>query len=527
MSRRRLALVLGIAVLASAAYPRTPLAPDDSSDRFVHGRVVDGRGPLADATVRWKGTDHHVVTDASGKFRLPNVDGATRVTAWKEGYFIAGTDPGDAPLLISLRPIPRGDDPNYDWVDPSPDPEHEDGCGNCHVETYRQWVSSAHGGAAVNRRFLGVFYGTDWQGETETGWSVIRDQPEARAVCAACHLPTVDPADPEAADPARAEGVTREGIHCDYCHKIADVDLARIGVAHGRAGHRLVRPPRGEQVFFGPLDDVDRGRDTFAAVYGSSSYCASCHEGTLFGIPAYTTWSEWKESRFAAAGVQCQDCHMKPDGRTVNSAPGHGGIDRDPNGLSTHHFPGSRDDASLKSSVRMDVTVTGQAGQVEVEVGLRSREVGHAFPTGSPDRHLILLVEAFGRDGKPQPLIAGGRIGPEGGIGSVKEGDLAGRPGKVYAKRLEGEGGLVPAPFWNASIVRSDNRLRPGRVDRTRHAFRTGGSGEVRVTLRYRTMYREVSKAKRWPDRDVVLAERSMRYRIPDSPVGAFDSPDQ
>src|SRR5207248_1591107 len=75
------------------------------------------------------------------------------------------------------------------------------------------------------------------------------------------------------------------------------------------------------QVFFGPLDDADRGDDAFSPLYKQSLYCASCHEGVVFGVPVYTTYSEWLASLAKKAGQQCQDCHMKPTGAMTNFAP--------------------------------------------------------------------------------------------------------------------------------------------------------------------------------------------------------------
>ena len=71
---------------------------------------------------------------------------------------------------------------------------------------------------------------------------------------------------------------------------------------------------RPKQLFFGPLDDVDRGEDAFSPLYRESRYCASCHEGIVFGVHVYSTYSEWLSSPARRAGKQCQDCHMAPTG---------------------------------------------------------------------------------------------------------------------------------------------------------------------------------------------------------------------
>src|SRR5206468_1854550 len=82
-------------------------------------------------------------------------------------------------------------------------------------------------------------------------------------------------------------------------------------------------PERG-QLFFGPLDDVDRGEDVASAFQRDSRFCAACHEGTVFGVPVYTTYSEWTESPAGRRGQSCQGCHLAPTGTLTNLAPGLG-----------------------------------------------------------------------------------------------------------------------------------------------------------------------------------------------------------
>ena len=37
-------------------------------------------------------------------------------------------------------------------------------------------------------------------------------------------------------DIRHAEGVAKSGIHCDYCHKVADVPTDKLGIRFGRDG---------------------------------------------------------------------------------------------------------------------------------------------------------------------------------------------------------------------------------------------------------------------------------------------------
>jgi hypothetical protein len=490
----------------------------------VSGRVVsdDSSAPLDGVRVGIRGTSDRVVSDENGRFRLrAATDSHVRITGWKPGYFIAGasrTAEGDLELRMRLHPAE--DSPEYQWVDPGPDPAGADNCANCHGQIYRQWSVSSHARASVNRHFLNTFYGTDWLGNPEKGWNFRRDQPDARAVCSACHLPTVTPADPSAESPALAAGVTREGIHCDFCHKIRDTEFAHshesLGLQHGRDAFQFVRPANGPQVFFGPLDDVDRGHDTYVPLYRSSAYCASCHEGTLFGMRVYETYSEWLASAYRKDGIECQSCHMKPDGKTRNIAPDHGGADRHPASLSTHQFPGSTDDELLRSSLELSLTGTRDGSSVRAAVRLRPIDVGHRLPTGSPDRHLILVVRATDEQDAVLALVKGPTVSAAGGIGERDAGNFGGMPGKLYGKIFRGSDGSSPAPFWRSVAVESDTRLLPDMPDESEYVFERGDSGgavTLGITVLYRRFYKAVSDEKSWPADDRVIGERRVVLR--------------
>src|SRR5262249_40322981 len=215
----------------------------------------------------------------------------------------------------------------------------------------------------------------------------------------ACHAPTVLHGDPAYFDLSKTQGVARHGVHCDFCHKIADAGLGTIGLTHGRFGLQLLRPAEG-QLFFGPLDDVDRGEDSFSPLYKASRYCASCHEGTVFGVHVYGTHSEWLASPARKEGKQCQTCHMRPTGKMTNIAPGHGGIERDPKTLANHRFFAGSQLDMLRHAIQVSVSFDGDKSLRRLSIELRAGDVGHRVPTGFIDRHLVLIVEPLDANGK-------------------------------------------------------------------------------------------------------------------------------
>jgi hypothetical protein len=467
------------------------------------------------------------LTDAHGRFWLPAPKNPTRLVAWKEGYFIAGASadrvvvsgtlaallplvrvplclPADRlPLVLTLTRLPSGDCIDYAWVDPAPDAAKGHNCGNCHGEIYREWDASGHARSVSNRRFLNLYDGTDWRGRRNVGWNLLAEHPDGAGVCTACHAPTVPFGDPGYFDLRRAHGVAARGVHCDYCHKIVDAPTKGVGLTHGRFNLDLLRPAEG-QLFFGPLDDVDRGDDAFAPVYRESRYCASCHEGTVFGVHAYGTYSEWLQSPTRKEGKECQTCHMAPTGLLSNIAPGKGGLPRDPKTLASHRlFAGSQADM-LRRCLKVAVVASRGSEAVRVEVEVRAEQVGHRVPTGFVDRHLLLIVEATGMDGKPVSARTGPKLPPVAGKASF------GLPGRLYAKLLKDWAGHSPAPFWRADPEAVDTRLAPGRTDSSAYTFPQSAE-RVRLRLVYRRFWQEVAQTKGWPDCDITVVDQSLK----------------
>src|SRR5262249_18021551 len=350
--------------------------PSEKEAASVHGCVRNGNGPHRGTRVRFKGSAEFALTDEEGHFRLSQpTERARRVTAWKEGYFIAGADAGTAPLELRLIPLPREDNERYAWVDPRPDPARQQNCGNCHGEIYSEWQRSGHARSATNRRFLNLYDGSDWHGKPNTGWSLLRDKPDGAGVWTAGHAPTMPLEQPAYFDIRKATGVAAAGVHCDYCHKIAEVGDGRIGLTHGRFNLTLLRPAQG-QLFFGPLDDVDRGVDAHSPLYRDSRYCASCHEGTVFGVHVYSTYSDWLDSPARQQGKKCQTCHMTPTGKMTNIAPGQGGIERDPKTLGNHlFFTGSQADM-LRRCLKVSATASRHGDVVRANVEVRAEDAG-------------------------------------------------------------------------------------------------------------------------------------------------------
>lgn len=515
-----LAIVVLLVLLALLVRIRNP---HSSVRNRVVGQVLDANDcPVAGARVRIKGTNTLTTTDARGQFKLPGSEESSHITASARGHFIAGSPASRSPLVLRLSSLPEEDHADYQWVDPAPGAGGGMNCGNCHGTIFDEWKQSGHARSASGLHFRNLYTGEDVEGKRNVSWGLLTQYEEGAAVCASCHAPAIPDNDPAQFDLRDVKGVASHGVHCDFCHKIADVRRDEFGLRHGRYNLDLLRPsPRvGRQIFFGPLDDVDRGEDVHSPLYGESAYCASCHEGVVFGVPVYTTYSEWRESQAGRMGVHCQQCHMTPTGRMTNMADGpppsvppgkakeltvSRGIQRDPRTLANHLFFAGSHEEMLRRCLRIRVGVeqgTTEAGpHREVAIDLSVVGVGHRVPTGYIDRHLVLSVEGIDAGGRPVGPLAGPRLPPYAGK------SLANRPGKLFGRVLTDPNGKQPAPFWSARGEVEDTRLDPDRPDRLAWRF-PDRLHRVEVRVVYRRFWPEVVEAKGWPDREVVVFEQ-------------------
>lgn len=486
-------------MLLSVCIPFALIDMRSASD--VRGLVRDEHGPVVGSQVRRQGSLKHALTDSQGMFCLRD-ESNRPLTAWKEGYRIASANGTSKPILLLSR-LPEKDNSAYRWIAPDPHSGNKAACGNCHHTIHQEWSSSAHATAASNPRLLSLIHGTDTNGKVHAKWNLSQEHPLGVGVCSRCHAPTYQAIDLDY-DLTKISGIAARGVHCDLCHKIVDVPTDKLGLRFGIDGLALLRPEQGDLLFYGPLPDAVRPGESFGhfPLYKESRYCASCHEGTVFGVKAYTTYSEWLDSPAARNGVQCQHCHMTPTGMMTNIAPGKGGIERDPNSLASHNMSGATG-PMLKKSIRVDAKLNRAKEKVQVAVRIEARNVGHRVPTGFIDRHLVLLVQAWDKADKEMSISGGSLLPPRLGH------PWTGKAGALFGRWLEGEAGNTPLPFWVPHEREFDTRLWPEKEEKRAFEF-PAEAVRVQVRVIYRRFWPEVSEARGWND-DVIVFERELR----------------
>jgi hypothetical protein len=236
-------------------------------------------------------------------------------------------------------------------------------CGTCHPAQLADWRTSTHAAAM----------GPGVRGQLV---EMLAKDPRGALACYPCHAPLAEQRplarDTLAVSPHFDAALAPRGIPCAACHV---------------RGHRRFGPPRrdGSLTSAAPAETLPHGGVTRTPAYLASEFCRDCHQ---FGPDGYAlegkllqdTYSEWKASRFAAAGVQCQDCHM-PDRR--------------------HLWRGIHDPDMVRRGLSIDVVESEAIAPARVSATLvvQSTGIGHRFPTYVTPIVVLRaeLVDAAGR----------------------------------------------------------------------------------------------------------------------------------
>jgi nitrate/TMAO reductase-like tetraheme cytochrome c subunit len=503
----------------------------------ITGIVTDGTVPLAGAVVKIAATTIGDTTDSEGRFRIDYGKDPTGklVTAWKEGFYNGGVEleQGASDITIPLIRLHENDNAEYAWVDPAPSFflkryalslfNKNENCGDCHASIiYEQWRNNGHAQAATNPLFMSLYNGTDAAGAGDVQPGFRLDYPHSAGNCANCHAPAAALRNVIGVDMNTLEDVEKLGVSCDFCHKVKDVKMKEnTSIFSGVMHMDIRRPPEGHQVFFGPYTDIPHP-DAYAPIQSSSLFCAPCHQGSFWGVPIYESYAEWLASPYAAQGITCQKCHMKPDGVTTNFAPGKGGLERDPQTIPSHYDVGTRDSAFLASSVTMNTDGLVKGDTLRVSVAITNATVGHHIPTDQPMRNMILLVRAVDARGKELEYAGTNTVPYWGGKGDPAGGNYEGLPGKGFAKILyeknpqylsssksQLQKPLLPAPQWRIMDIQSDNRIPAMATDESVYDFLVRAEDlpvTITAELIYRRMFKTWATMKKWPLKDVVLA---------------------
>ena len=325
-------------------------------------------------------------------------------------------------------------------------------CGRCHRAIFEAWRESAHARAMESWVFQ------DALNLTESDFGV-----SARKNCLACHSPLTV----ATGDFSLQKKVTWEGVTCDYCHSIRDVSLDGVN-PRATVSYTLEKS--------GPLKDVSSMAHgtLYSPVHTSALACAPCHEyRNSLGFPVLTTFSEWKNSRYAKEGKECQSCHMyQVAGEVVDPR-----IKRTSSAqINLHQMPGSHSVEQLTKTVTAQLSSSWKGNQLQIEVTVSNRAAGHYVPTGSPFRQLVLELRADSNEGKHF------------------------REERLYCRIVTDRQGkalpVEPAAFFKAAKVLSDTRLAPDEKRKETFLFPIPTGVQTRVTATFWYYYSPMARTE-------------------------------
>lgn len=543
--------------------------------------VLDGAGqPLEQGVVVRVSNSAQVDGSDNSGLRIASCDPNTQaIAAWARGYEVTLKRCNES--NIQLTPLSGRDNVYYSWASATGNCIncHAGQISNTYGEL-NEWLKSGHAQVFDRHYFETMYRGTSLSGSSSpiTQWTLIGDSltrvppvandsyrgpgykldfPEQPGNCAYCHVPAavtpsqvsvdLSPLFPKPAD-VRGEGVT-----CDVCHKVWDVTLDENGFPFvdrpGILSYKFLRPDNGGFAT-GPFANI-LTRDSNAAadhrltcspVFSKSEFCAACHYGKSGNMVVYNSYGEWKQSSFGdnpngADYKTCQDCHMshmqageknKSTSRReacAESDPEFQNFDHNLMDVGIDESSGKEIPRMIKGAAKVNVKFDyepDKKNSLSAIVKVKNTKAGHKFPTDSPLRHLILVVDAKDQLGTSLLQVDGERIPNWGGVGKPFMDDLGvrnygGLPGKIFANLLvEEDTNISPtAAHWNETKfawvngdTNSDTRLAPGQEDRSDYSFTIPNAGEVRVTvtLVYRYAFFDLIAQKEWWNRpDIVV----------------------
>ena len=505
------------------------------------------------------------------------------ISAWKMGYY-AGFQPCDGRITqyeIQLVPLRGSDNPNYQWN------TAKSNCINCHAGqingTYNEvfeWINTRHAKVFEDKFFESMYRGTNLGGVSspQTDWMLMDNElvrippntnseyrgpgfkldfPQQPGNCAFCHAPAAILNTQTSVDMtplfSRTGDAVSEGITCDVCHKVLNVALADNGLPFtdrpGVLSFEYLRPTDGA-LYIGPFSNINVGGSasighqvTCSPVFSKSEFCASCHYGKFGNTVIYNSYGEWKQSKYGDNPNEpdyktCQDCHMSHMNVNQETPPSNQRQACSESATGFQNFDHNLMDFGMDEDLQKDIPrMIRNAAQIKVEfqfqpdkkdsldviVKATNTKAGHKFPTDSPLRHLILVVDARDQLGTSLMRVDGETIPIWGGTGrpemdqkGIK--NYGGLPGKIFANVLvEEHTNISPtAAYWNNTTLawishnpetNSDTRLEPNRTDTSRYSFFIPPSGQVTITARlvYRFAFFDLMVQKDWVRPDIIV----------------------
>ncbi len=395
-------------------------------------------------------------------------------------------------------------------------------CRDCHADIYNQWRGSMH----ANARFDPVFVALWRRGAKEAGEEIGR-------LCSGCHA---------AVSVLSGEVVQREdgsfdlpktadyGVHCHVCHSVVDTSRQRTPTGMPQNASLVLDP---SLTMRGPFDDARPlwHEAAYSELHTSAEFCGNCHNifHPVNNFHIENTYTEWKFSVYAQKGIICQDCHMMPVEKAIETArtmerpknPGRAspmGPMRE--NIFTHEFVGGNftvpgimghektsriAEARLKSAATIELLEPARykSGDIyRLQVKVTNVGAGHNLPTSLTEvRQMWVDLKVADAEGKV--LYRSGQIGPKGEV------DPTAHTYGAYSVDEQGSHTVLP---WKIVRFERMNTIPPKGSATENYAFfippKTNGPLTVEARLRYRSLPQALA--------DELLGEKSIKLPVVD-----------
>jgi hypothetical protein len=160
--------------------------------------------------------------------------------------------------------------------------------------------------------------------------------------------------------------------------------------------------------------------------------------------------------------------------------------------------------------MELEGEITGD--RLKVHVYVTNTNGGHWVPTGETMRSVMLVLRAMDSNGTPLKMTKGNTLPEWTGKGAVEKGNYAGQPGEIFARVLEDDSGRINVPFWQATGVASDTRIRPKTTQEFIFEFALEDQEDepsVEADLIYRPVIRQWADEKKWPVKDILITSKA------------------
>jgi len=272
--------------------------------------------------------------------------------------------------------------------------------------------------------------------------------------CLKCHGPGATMTGEFAAGAELSLG-TNEGVNCSFCHQVTDLKAGVIGntshlVEPSGVRRAQIKDPKAPH----PAD--------YSELHTKAEFCGGCHNvlHPVNGMHLEATYKEWSESSYAKDGIVCQDCHMSTEPGVIGPTTGTaapGAPERD--NIYQMTFVGANvaqgppaATALLKSAaeVKLDIPEIVAPGQTaSATVTITNVGAGHKLPTGLTEvRQMWLEVTAATASGETTTFGT-----------------------HVFGTILQDDKGNAPVELWEATKIKSDDRIAPRESVTYSYAF--------------------------------------------------------